>query len=48
MEQPLRVRVGGRDLFHGTPGTSGKKLAFQVDGVVDGDGWEATFEEWTE
>lgn len=44
----LRMRVSGRDLFHGSPGTSGRKLAFQVEGVIDGDGWEATFDEWLE
>jgi flagellar motor switch protein FliM len=47
-DRSLRARVAGRDLFHGTPGISGNKLAFQVDGVVDGDGWEAAFDEWLE
>jgi len=45
VDQPLRASVGQRELFAGSPGTRGKRLAFQVSGVVDDDGWIRSFAE---
>jgi flagellar motor switch protein FliM len=42
---PLRVMVGNCERFAGFPGTKGRKLALQVSGRVDDDGWVKTFEE---
>ncbi len=42
---PLRVMVGNCERFAGFPGTKGRKLALQVSGKVDDDGWVKSFEE---
>ncbi len=42
---PLRVLVGNCERFAGFPGTKGKKMALQVSGLVDDDGWVKTFED---
>ena len=42
---PLRLLVGNCERFAGFPGTKGRKLALQVSGRVDDDGWVKTFEE---
>ncbi len=42
---PLRVLVGNCEKFAGFPGTRGRKLALQVSGRVDDDGWVKTFED---
>ncbi len=42
---PLRVMVGNCERFAGFPGTRGRKMALQVSGLVDDDGWVKTFEE---
>ena len=41
---PLRVLIGNCERFAGYPGTKGKKLALQVSGLVDDDGWVKPFE----
>lgn len=41
---PLRVLIGNCERFAGFPGTKGKKLALQVSGLVDDDGWVTPFE----
>lgn len=41
---PLRVMVGNCERFAGFPGTHGRKMALQVSGLVDDDGWVKTFE----
>lgn len=45
VDQPLRASVGRRELFAGSPGTRGKRLAFRVTGLVDDDGWVRPFSE---
>jgi flagellar motor switch protein FliM len=42
---PLRVSIGNCERFAGFPGTHGRKMALQVSGRVDDDGWVKTFEE---
>ena len=42
---PLRVMVGNCERFAGFPGTKGRKMALQVSGKVDDDGWVKSFEE---
>ena len=43
--QPLRMMVGNCERFAGSPGTRGRKLALQLSGVVDDDGWVKPFED---
>jgi flagellar motor switch protein FliM len=45
VEDPLRVMVGNCERFAGFPGTRGRKMALQVSGLVDDDGWVRDFEE---
>jgi flagellar motor switch protein FliM len=45
VEAPLRVMVGNCERFAGFPGTRGRKLALQVSGLVDDDGWVKSFED---
>jgi flagellar motor switch protein FliM len=42
---PLRVMVGNCERFAGSPGTRGKRLALQISGIVDDDGWVRPFED---
>lgn len=42
---PLRVLIGNCERFAGSPGTRGKRLALQISGIVDDDGWVKPFEE---
>lgn len=41
--EPLRIFVGNCERFVGFPGTHGRKLALQVTGKVDDDGWVKPF-----
>jgi flagellar motor switch protein FliM len=41
---PLRVHIGNCERFAGFPGTKGRKMALQVSGLVDDDGWVKSFE----
>lgn len=41
--EPLRVLIGNCERFAGYPGTKGRKLALQVSGLVDDDGWVKPF-----
>ncbi len=43
VEEPLRVMVGNTTRFAGSPGTRGRKLALQLSGIVDDDGWVRPF-----
>ena len=43
-ENPLRVMVGNCERFAGSAGTRGKRLAVQISGTVDDDGWVKPFE----
>ncbi len=45
VDEPLRVRVGNCERFAGFAGTRGRKMALQLNGVVDDDGWVKPFEE---
>ncbi len=45
VDEPLRVIVGNVERFAGYPGTRGKKLAVQVFGLVDDDGFVLPFRE---
>ena len=45
VDEPLRACVGRRELFAGSPGTRGKRLAFRVSGLIDDDGWVRPFPE---
>lgn len=45
VEDPLRVMVGNCERYAGFPGTRGRKMALQVSGKVDDDGWVKSFEE---
>ena len=45
VEQPLRVRVGNCERFAAFAGTRGRKMALQLNGLVDDDGWVKPFEE---
>ena len=40
---PLRVLVGNCERFAGSPGTRGRKVALQLSGTVDDDGWVRPF-----
>lgn len=42
---PLHIMVGNCDRFAGSPGTRGKRLALQVTGLIDADGWVRPFED---
>lgn len=44
-EAPLRLLVGNCERYAGFPGTRGKRLALQLSGVVDDDGWVKPFED---
>ncbi len=41
---PVHIMVGNCDSFAGSPGTRGKRLALQLTGLVDGDGFVRPFE----
>lgn len=45
VDEPLRVMVGNCERFAGVPGTRGRRLALQVTGIVDDDGWVRPFED---
>jgi flagellar motor switch protein FliM len=45
VEQPLRVMVGNCERFAASPGVRGRKLALQLEGLVDDDGWVRPFQE---
>ena len=45
VEDPLRIMVGNCERYAGFPGTKGRKMALQVSGLVDDDGWVKSFEE---
>lgn len=45
VDEPVRVLVGNCERFAGFVGTRGRKLALQLSGVVDDDGWVKPFEE---
>jgi flagellar motor switch protein FliM len=42
-KEPLRVFVGNCERFAGFPGTRGRKLALQLSGTIDDDGWVRPF-----
>lgn len=44
---PLRLFVGNCERFAGFAGTHGRKMALQVSGLVDDDGWVRPFEDGT-
>lgn len=44
-QDPLRVLVGNCERFAGFGGTRGRKLALQISGVIDDDGWVQPFDE---
>ena len=44
-ENPLRVMIGNCERFAGSPGTRGKRLAVQISGIVDDDGWVKSFKD---
>lgn len=44
-QDPLRIMVGNCERYAGFAGTKGRKLALQVSGLVDDDGWVRSFEE---
>lgn len=48
VEEPLQVLVGNCARFAGSPGTHGRKLALQLSGTVDDDGWVKPFEDLPE
>lgn len=43
-EDPIRVLVGGNERFAASPGTRGRHMALQVNGMIDSDGWVVPFE----
>jgi flagellar motor switch protein FliM len=45
VDTPLRVLVGNCERFAGSPGTRGRKMALQLSGKVDDDGWVKPFED---
>lgn len=45
VDEPLRMLVGDCERFAGFAGTSGRRLALQLSGVVDDDGWVTPFED---
>ena len=44
VDEPLRVMIGNCERFAGFAGTRGRKLALQLSGIVDDDGWVKPFE----
>ena len=44
VDEPLRVLIGNCERFAGAPGTRGKRMALQIEGLVDDDGWVRPFE----
>lgn len=44
-DAPLRLLVGNCERYAGFPGTRGKRLALQLSGIVDDDGWVRPFED---
>jgi flagellar motor switch protein FliM len=42
---PLRLSVGNCERFAGSPGIRGRRVALQISGQVDDDGWVTTFED---
>lgn len=44
VDEPLRVLIGNCERFAGFAGTRGRKMALQLSGVVDDDGWVKPFE----
>lgn len=44
-DDAVHVRVGDCDRFAGFPGTRGKRMALQLTGIVDDDGWVKPFQE---
>jgi flagellar motor switch protein FliM len=42
-EDPLRLRVGNQERFAGIAGTRGRRLALQLTGQIDDDGWVRPF-----
>jgi len=44
VEDPIRVKVGNCERFAAKTGTRGIRLALQLSGLVDDDGWVTTFE----
>lgn len=45
VDEPLRILIGNCERFVGTPGTHGRRMALQVTGRVDDDGWVRPFGE---
>lgn len=45
VESALRVSVGNCERFAARPGTRGRRLALQLSGIVDDDGWVKPFED---
>lgn len=45
VDEPLRVLIGNCERFAGFAGTRGRKMALQLSGVVDDDGWVKPFED---
>ena len=45
VDEPVRVMIGNCERFAGFVGTRGRKLALQLSGVVDDDGWVKPFED---
>jgi flagellar motor switch protein FliM len=43
VSEPLRILVGNCERFAGAPGTHGRRVALQVTGLVDDDGWVKPF-----
>ncbi len=41
---PIRVLVGDNERFAASPGTHGRHMALQVNGIIDHDGWVVPFE----
>lgn len=44
-DDPIRVKIGDTERFSAAPGTRGRKMALQVTGTVDGEGWVVPFEQ---
>jgi flagellar motor switch protein FliM len=44
-DDPIRVKIGSTERFAAAPGTRGRKMALQVTGTVDGEGWVVPFEQ---
>jgi len=41
---PVRISVGDAERFAGSPGIRGRKMALQLSGLIDDDGWVKPFE----